>query len=206
MTYPPCPPWAGWYGSWAPLPMPFHPGWSGPAESFGYGGFYVGGSRYRHIGHQQDRGAPRLENRIVRNAKLDHLISQGATTAPGHRHEQESLKEGPSADQPEGSQGRTGPRSESLANGKAKPNAEKSPEEVATEQNKVPKVKTKTRTGARTSSWRSPKRTVQFPKPDHPISSASGQKKPSSTTAPGMAPAPCWCPPGLTPSQRRRIQ
>jgi hypothetical protein len=34
----------------------------------------------------------------------------------------------------------------------------------------------------------------------------SGQKKASKTTALGMAPAPHWCSPGLTPSQRRRIQ
>jgi hypothetical protein len=31
MMYPPCPPWAGWYGLWALPPMYFHPGWSGPA-------------------------------------------------------------------------------------------------------------------------------------------------------------------------------
>jgi hypothetical protein len=35
---------------------------------------------------------------------------------------------------------------------------------------------------------------------------ALGQKKALKITAPGMAPAPCWCPLGLTPSQRRRIQ
>jgi hypothetical protein len=46
----------------------------------------------------------------------------------------------------------------------------------------------------------------RFPKPDHPVSSASGQKKPSKTTTPGTALAPHWCPQGLTPSQRRRIQ
>jgi hypothetical protein len=41
---------------------------------------------------------------------------------------------------------------------------------------------------------------------DHPVSAASGQKKPSSAIAPGTALAPRWCPPGLMPSQRRRIQ
>jgi hypothetical protein len=48
MTYPPCPPWAGWYGLWAPPPMPFHPGWSGHAEGFSYGGFYAGDGRHRY--------------------------------------------------------------------------------------------------------------------------------------------------------------
>jgi hypothetical protein len=27
MMFPPCPPWAGWYGPWVPPPMHFHPGW-----------------------------------------------------------------------------------------------------------------------------------------------------------------------------------
>jgi hypothetical protein len=70
---------------------------------------------------------------------------------------------------------------------------ERSPEEVAAEQD-----------GA--SSQRPPNRTVRFPKLDHPISSGSGQKGTPRTTALGTAPAPHWCPPGLTPSQRRRIQ
>jgi hypothetical protein len=82
---------------------------------------------------------------------------------------------------------------------------EKSLEQVIVEQNKVPKVKAETRTEAGTSSWWPPNRTVQFPKPEHPVSSASGQKNPSSTTMPRMAPAPHWCPPSLTSSQRRRI-
>jgi hypothetical protein len=30
MMYPPCPPWAGWYGPWTSPLMHFHPGWSGP--------------------------------------------------------------------------------------------------------------------------------------------------------------------------------
>jgi hypothetical protein len=57
MVYPPCPPWAGWYGPWAPSSMPFHPGWSGPTEGFGFVGFYAGDGRCGHVGHQQDRGA-----------------------------------------------------------------------------------------------------------------------------------------------------
>jgi hypothetical protein len=35
---------------------------------------------------------------------------------------------------------------------------------------------------------------------------ASGQKKASKTIVPGTAPTPHWCPSGLTPSQRWRIQ
>jgi hypothetical protein len=115
------------------------------------------------------------------------------------------LKDGPSDDQIEGSQGRTGTRSEFLADGKAKPDMEKFLEEVAVEKNRVPEAKAETRTGARTSSRWPPNQTNRFPKLDHPISSTSGQKKPLSTTALGMAPAPHWCPPYLTPSQRRRI-
>jgi hypothetical protein len=49
-------------------------------------------------------------------------------------------------------QGRTGPRSKSLANGEAKLDAEKSPEEVAAEQDKVLEVKAETKTGVRLSS------------------------------------------------------
>jgi hypothetical protein len=42
MMYPPCLPWAGWYGPWTPPPMHFHPGWLGPAGGFGHGGYYIG--------------------------------------------------------------------------------------------------------------------------------------------------------------------
>jgi hypothetical protein len=51
MMYPPCPPWAGWYGPWAPSLMHFHPRWLGPTEDFGYGGYYAGDSHYRYISH-----------------------------------------------------------------------------------------------------------------------------------------------------------
>jgi hypothetical protein len=43
-------------------------------------------------------------------------------------------------------------------------------------------------------------------KPNHLVLAASGQKKTSRTTTPRTVPAPCWCRPGLTPSQKRRIQ
>jgi hypothetical protein len=133
MMYPPCPPWAGWYGLWAPPSIPFHPGWLEPVEGFGSGGFYAGDDHYGYVGHQQDRGAPEQENRTVRNAKSDHPVSQGAVAAPSHWRKQKALKDGPSADQPAGSQGRTGPRNNSSTDGKAKPNAKKSLEEVAAE-------------------------------------------------------------------------
>jgi hypothetical protein len=57
-----------------------------------------------------------------------------------------------SANQPGGSRGRTGPRSKSSAIGEAKPDAEKSPEEVVVEQDRVLEAKVETRTEARTSS------------------------------------------------------
>jgi hypothetical protein len=166
MMYPPCPPWAGWYGPWAPPLMRFHPGWSGHIEGFGYGGYYARDDRFVHVSHQQDSKISRQENWMVWNPKLDGLISQEAASAPGHRHEQYALKDGPSADQLENSQGRTRPRSESSTDGRAKPDMEKSPEEVAVEQNRVLVAKAEIRTGAGTSSWRPPNRTVWFPKPN----------------------------------------
>jgi hypothetical protein len=41
---------------------------------------------------------------------------------------------------------------------------------------------------------------------DHPVSPSSRQRRTSKITVPRTAPAPHWCPPGLTPSQRRRIK
>jgi hypothetical protein len=125
--------------------------------------------------------------------------------APGHRHKQEVLNDGSSTDEPRSGQGRTGPRSETSAKDEAKPDAEKSPEEVVAEQDRVSEVKVEMKIEAGTSSWWPPNRTVRFPKPDHPISLVSGQKKTLRTTTPGTTPAPRRCPPGLTPSQRRRI-
>jgi hypothetical protein len=59
MMYPPCPPWVGWYGPWAPPLMHFHLGWPGPVEGFGHRGYYAGDDRYIHAGHQQDMRALR---------------------------------------------------------------------------------------------------------------------------------------------------
>jgi hypothetical protein len=104
-----------------------------------------------------------------------------------------------------GSQEQTRLRSEILADGEAKPDMEKNLEEATIEQIKVSGVKTKTRTEAGTSSQQPQNQIVRFLRPDHPISTASSQKQPSRTTTPGTALAPHWCPPGLTPSLRRRI-
>jgi hypothetical protein len=82
---------------------------------------------------------------------------------------------------------------------------ERSPEEVTTEPNRVLEEKAETKTEVGTCSHQPPNQTVQFPKLDHPILSSLGQKITSRTTAPGMAPTPHWCPPGLMPNQRRRI-
>jgi hypothetical protein len=67
MMYPPCPPWAGWYGPWTSPSMHFHPKWSGLAEDFGHGGYYIRDGRYGSIGHQQDRRTPTQENQMVQN-------------------------------------------------------------------------------------------------------------------------------------------
>jgi hypothetical protein len=42
MMYPPCLPWAGWYGPWSPPPMHLHLELSGPTQGFVHGGFYAG--------------------------------------------------------------------------------------------------------------------------------------------------------------------
>jgi hypothetical protein len=97
---------------------------------------------------------------MVRNLNPDGMISQKATTAPSHRHKQEALKDGSSANHPGISQERIGPRRESSANGEAKPDMEKSLEEVAAEQDRVSEVKVETKIEARTSSRRPPNHTV----------------------------------------------
>jgi hypothetical protein len=62
------------------------------------------------------------------------------------------LKDISSADESGSNQGQTGPRSETFTNDEAKPGAEKSPEEVAAEQGRVPEVKAEIRTKAGTNS------------------------------------------------------
>jgi hypothetical protein len=114
-------------------------------------------------------------------------------------------KDGSATDQLGSSQGRIGLGSESLANGEAKPDAEKSPKEVAAEEDRVPEAKVETKTEAGASSRQPPNQIVQFSKSNHPVLSGLGQKGMSRTTVPGMSQAPCRCRPSLTSSQRRRI-
>jgi hypothetical protein len=185
--------------------MHFHLGWSGPAKGFGHGGYYTRDGCYIHIGHQQGKEALGQENRTMRNAKPDHSVFQKAATTLGRQQGQRAPNE-PPIDHLGGSQEKTEPENESSANDKVKSDAVKNPEEAITEQSKVSGAKTETRTEAGTSSRRPQNRTVRFSKPDHLVSAASGQKKASKTSAPGTALAPRWCPPGFTPSQRRRIQ
>jgi hypothetical protein len=70
-----------------------------------------------------------------------------------------------------------------LANDEAKPDTERSPEEEAAGQNKVSEAKTETRIEAETSLRRPPNWTTRFPKPDHSISAALGQKWMSKTAS-----------------------
>jgi hypothetical protein len=184
--------------------MHFHPGWTGHAQGFSHGSYYTGDGCYRHIGHQQGSEASGQESRTVQNAKPDHSISQEAAIALCHQQGQRAPNELP-IDHLGSSQEKTGPENKSSANGRVKSDAGKNLEEATTEQSKVSDAKIETSIEAGTSSRQPQNQMVRFPKPNHPVSAASGQKKASKTTTPGMAPAPRWCPPGLTPSQRRRI-
>jgi hypothetical protein len=125
------------------------------------------------------------------------------TSTLHHHHEQRALKDGSSADERGSSHGRTWSRSKTSNNDEAKPDAEKSLEEVAAEQDRVPEAKIETKIEAGTCLQWPPNRIVWFPKLDHLVSLGSEQKKASRTTAPRTAPTPYWCPPGLTPRQRR---
>jgi hypothetical protein len=73
----------------------------------------------------------------LRVGKLDHLVSPKTVAALGHHYEQGAPKGGSSTNEPGSIQGRTGPRSETLANDKVKPDAEKSPKEVVAETDRV---------------------------------------------------------------------
>jgi hypothetical protein len=113
--------------------MHFHPGWSGPAEGFGHGGYYTGDGCYEYVDHQQDSKTPRQENQMVQNPKLDGLVSLKVLVAPEQQSEREVLKDRSYVDQLESSQGQTVPMSISSANGEAKPDAERKSEEVVVE-------------------------------------------------------------------------
>jgi hypothetical protein len=151
MMYPPCLPWAGWYGPHTPPPMHFHSAWPGPTQGFVHGGYYTRDDRYRHVSHQQGRKASGQENQTVRNVKPDHPVSQEAPVTPGHQQEKEAPN-GSSVDQQGSIQGKSGLWSETSVDDEAKPDVEKSPEEAAAKQDKVLGAKTNTRTEAGTSS------------------------------------------------------
>jgi hypothetical protein len=173
MMFPPCSPWTGWYGPWVPPPTHFHPRWSGPAQGFSHGGYYTGDDCYGHISHQQGREASGQENWTIQNAKPDHPVSQEAVTAVVCQQGQRASNE-PPVDHLCDSQEKTWPDDKSLANDEVKSDVRKNPEEVATEQSKIPGAKIETRTEAGISSRRPQSRTVRFPKLDHPVSAASG--------------------------------
>jgi hypothetical protein len=136
---------------------------------------------------------------MVRNPKLNGLVSPKSIAAPGQQHKQWVPKNGSSVDGSRGSQDQTWLRSEALTdNDNVVPNMERSPEEVAAKLNKVPEEKAETKIEVRTNSQRPPNRTLWFPKLDHLVSSSSRQKGMSRTTALRMTPTPHWCPPGLT--------
>jgi hypothetical protein len=137
MMYPSCPPWMVWYDPWTPPLMHFHPGWSGPAEGFDNEGYYTGGDCYESVGHQQDRKAPKQENRTVRNAKLDHLIFPKATTASNQQYKQWVPEAVSSTDGSGGNQDQTKPRSGTSADDEAKHITKKGLEDIVEKQNKA---------------------------------------------------------------------
>jgi hypothetical protein len=83
---------------------------------------------------------------------------------------------------------------------------EKGLEEVAAGENKVLEAKTEIRTKVGTSLRHPPNRTVQFFQTGPSGFGSFRIGRVSRTTTLGTTLAPRWCPPGLTPSQNRRIQ
>jgi hypothetical protein len=73
-------------------------------------------------------------------------------TGLGHQQGQRAPNE-PPVDHLGGSQEKTGLENKSLANDEVKSNVGKNPEEVTTEQSKVPEAKEETRTESGTNSW-----------------------------------------------------
>jgi hypothetical protein len=186
--------------------MHFHSGWSWHVEGFDHRVYYTRDSNYGSVGHQQDMKASRQENQIVRNAKLNHPVSPKVIAASGQQHKQWVPQGVSSVDGLGGNQDQIGLRSETSADDKAKHDTKKGLEEVASKQNKTQGKETNIKTEAVASSQQQPNWTVRFGKPDHPISSGSVQKGALKSIVPGTTLALRWCPPGLTPSQRRRIQ
>jgi hypothetical protein len=93
-----------------------------------------------------------------------------------------------------------------LADDEAKHGTEKCPEEITEKQNKAQGEETEIRAKAVASSEQQPNWIVRFGELDHPVSPGSVQKGVLKTIAPRTASSACWCPLGITPSQRRRIQ
>jgi hypothetical protein len=73
------------------------------------------------------------------------------------------------------------------------------------EQDKAQGNKEEISTEIGTNSQKLQNWTVQFGKPEHPVSPESVQKGTSRISTQGTTPAPHWCPTRLTPKQRRRI-
>jgi hypothetical protein len=71
-------------------------------------------------------------------------------------------RDGSFADGSGGSQGQTGPRSETLTNDKVNPDTERGPEEVAVEQNQAQGEKAKGSTEVGANSQQPPNWTIQF--------------------------------------------
>jgi hypothetical protein len=131
--------------------MHFHPGWLGPAQGFGHGGYYTKDGYYGHIGHQQGREALGQENWTVQNAKSDHPISYEVETTHGHQQGQRAPNE-PHVHHLGDSQEKTGPENKSSANDEVKSDVRKNPKEATTEQCKVLGAKTETRIEIGTNS------------------------------------------------------
>jgi hypothetical protein len=93
-----------------------------------------------------------------------------------------------------------------LADDEAKHGTEKCPEEITEKQNKAQGEETEIRAKAVASSEQQPNWIVRFGKLDHPVSPGSVQKGVLKTITPRTASSACWCPLGITSSQRRRIQ
>jgi hypothetical protein len=93
-----------------------------------------------------------------------------------------------------------------LADDEAKHGMEKCPEEITEKQNKAQGEETEIRAKAVASSEQQPNWIVRFGKLDHPVSPGSVQKGVLKTITPRTASSACWCPLGITSSQRRRIQ
>jgi hypothetical protein len=122
-------------------------------------------SATNRTGRLQDRkaGQSRMPNWTIR-------FPPKATTTSGQQHEQRVPKVVSSVDGLGGNQDQTWPRSETSTDDEAKHSTKKGPEEIAEKQNKAASKETKIKAKTMASSQQQPKWTVQFDKPNHPIS------------------------------------